>query len=109
MVSPVMHPQFEQWHFAGMRAMVLRAFLLIVILLASLPRPVSAQGTLIRFETLSVENGLSQSTVRAIIQDSQGFMWFGTEDGLNKYDGYNFTLYKHDTANPHSVIDNTIT
>ena len=48
----------------------------------------------IKFETISLEQNLSQSTVRAIYRDSHGFMWFGTEDGLNKYDGYNFTVYR---------------
>lgn len=42
------------------------------------------------FDRLSIENGLSQITVHAILQDSKGFLWFGTEDGLNRYDGYDF-------------------
>ena len=41
------------------------------------------------FDRLSIEHGLSQITVHAILQDSKGFLWFGTEDGLNRYDGYN--------------------
>ncbi len=48
------------------------------------------------FQRLSVEHGLSQSSVRCILQDSVGFLWFGTEDGLNRYDGYTFTVYRHD-------------
>lgn len=43
-----------------------------------------------------------------MLQDSQGFMWFGTEDGLNKYDGYTFTVYKHDPEDPYSLSDNWI-
>ena len=43
-----------------------------------------------------------------ILQDSKGFMWFGTEDGLNKYDGYTFTVYKHDPEDPNSISDNWI-
>ncbi len=83
--------------------------LLATILLANAAGPAQAQtGGGIRFETLSVENGLSQSTVRAIVQDTQGFMWFGTEDGLNKYDGYSFTHYKHDPENPASISDSAI-
>jgi hypothetical protein len=46
-----------------------------------------AKGQRLRFEHISVEQGLSQSTVFCMLQDSQGYMWFGTEDGLNKYDG----------------------
>ena len=50
----------------------------------------------IRFEHLGTDQGLSQSNVICIFQDSRGFMWFGTRDGLNKYDGYKFTVYKND-------------
>jgi len=57
-------------------------------------------GQHLRFDTISLEQGLSQSTVFCMLQDSQGFMWFGTEDGLNKYDGYNFTVYNHDPEDP---------
>src|SRR4051812_855163 len=49
----------------------------------------------IKFQRLSVENGLSQNTVNTIFQDSRGFMWFGTQNGLNKYDGNSFTIYKN--------------
>ena len=63
----------------------------------------TSPGQRIRFERISLEQGLSQSTVHAIFQDSEGFMWFGTNDGLNKYDGYNFTVYRHAPENPHSL------
>lgn len=56
-----------------------------------------------RFDHLSVEDGLSQSTVYTILQDDQGFMWFGTADGLNRYDGYEFRIYHHDTENSESI------
>lgn len=63
----------------------------------------------IRFEQISLEEGLSQSVVNAILQDSQGFLWVGTDDGLNRYDGYNFKIYKPDSNNPFSISDRTIT
>ncbi len=63
----------------------------------------------IKFERISIEQGLSQSSISCILQDSQGFMWFGTGDGLNRYDGYEFTVYKHDPANPYSPSSNRIT
>jgi ligand-binding sensor domain-containing protein/signal transduction histidine kinase len=70
--------------------------------------PVYAQADTPRFETISTEQGLSQSTVHAILQDRQGFMWFATEGGLNKYDGYQFTVFNHDPDDPGSLIDNVI-
>lgn len=68
----------------------------------------SAQDNDIRFERLSIEHGLSHSSVLCMLQDSQGFMWFGTGDGLNKYDGYRFAVYDHDPENPYSLSNNTI-
>jgi signal transduction histidine kinase/ligand-binding sensor domain-containing protein/DNA-binding NarL/FixJ family response regulator len=56
----------------------------------------------IRFERISLEQGLSQSVVTTILQDRRGFMWFGTQDGLNRYDGYEFVVYRHDAENSNS-------
>ena len=67
-----------------------------------------AQESNVKFEKLSVENGLSQSSVLSIIQDSQGFMWFATLDGLNKYDGYNIRVYRNNPKDKFSVSDNII-
>jgi len=73
-----------------------RIAIIITILTAiALPGKVFAQKKNIRFEHLSLEHGLSQNTIECILQDRQGFMWFGTQDGLNKYDGYKFTVYRH--------------
>jgi ligand-binding sensor domain-containing protein/GAF domain-containing protein len=57
----------------------------------------------IRFEHLSIEQGLSQSTVTTILQDQYGFMWFGTDDGLNRYDGYEFKVLRHNPDDPASL------
>lgn len=62
----------------------------------------------IKFEYLSVSEGLSQPVVFAILQDSQGFIWVGTENGLNRYDGYQFTVYKHNANNPNSLSSHYI-
>lgn len=59
---------------------------------------VSAQSRDLKFEHITTRDGLSQSTVTCMLQDSKGFMWFGTQTGLNKYDGYNFTVYHDDPA-----------
>jgi diguanylate cyclase (GGDEF)-like protein len=62
----------------------------------------------VRFERLSIEQGLSQSGVNSILQDDRGFMWFGTQDGLNRYDGYTFTVFKHDSLDPASLSNSTV-
>ena len=62
----------------------------------------------IRFDRITIADGLSFSKVDAILQDRQGFMWFGTERGLNKYDGYQFTVYRNDPADPGSLSHDRI-
>ncbi len=67
-----------------------------------------AQRPHIEFRHLKVKDGLSQSWVKSICQDNQGFMWFGTNEGLNKYDGYNFTVYKNKPEDTNSISNNAI-
>ncbi|MCP4216058.1 MAG: PAS domain S-box protein [bacterium] len=62
----------------------------------------------VSFDRINVEQGLSQATVLSVCQDRRGLMWFGTEDGLNKYDGYNFVIYRNNPDNPHSLSDDYI-
>lgn len=62
-----------------------------------------------RFDRLGLEDGLSQSEVSAILQDRVGFMWFATHDGLNRYDGYRFTVHKSNPEDPSTISDNFIT
>ena len=52
--------------------------------------------TNINFKNITSEYGLSQGTVETIIQDDKGYMWLGTNDGLCRYNGYEFKIYKHD-------------
>jgi ligand-binding sensor domain-containing protein len=68
-----------------------------------------AQYNTASFDHLSVEDGLSQSEVRSIYQDRKGFIWFGTVDGLNKYDGYSFQHFKHDPFDTTSLSNNEVT
>ena len=67
-----------------------------------------APDTPARFEHLSLEQGLSQSSVFCVLQDSQGFLWICTQDGLNRYDGYGFTIYRPIPDDPHSLSDSYI-
>lgn len=81
----------------------------ILLLLALFSSSAGAQeGGTIRFDRLTIDEGLSQSTVFAIWQDQYGFMWFGTQDGLNKYDGYTFTVYKNNPEDPATIADNFV-
>jgi len=73
---------------------------------AVLSPPAQDETSTIRFDRLSAQDGLSQNGVLTIWQDRLGFMWFGTEDGLNKYDGYDFTVYAHNPDDESTISDN---
>ncbi|MGE5313816.1 MAG: two-component regulator propeller domain-containing protein [Acidobacteriota bacterium] len=61
-----------------------------------------------KLHNLSVIQGLSQNSVWCILRDRQGFMWFGTDDGLNKYDGYRFQVFRHKKDDPTTILHNTV-
>jgi diguanylate cyclase (GGDEF)-like protein len=61
-----------------------------------------------RFDQLTLDDGLSQSTVISILQDSKGLMWFGTENGLNSYNGYEFEHFKRERGNPEALANDFI-
>lgn len=63
---------------------------------------------LYKFKQLDINNGLSNNQVNAFLQDSQGFMWFGTGRGLNRFDGLNFKVFRHDLNNAASIPFNSI-
>jgi ligand-binding sensor domain-containing protein/serine phosphatase RsbU (regulator of sigma subunit) len=62
----------------------------------------------LKFKHLSNDAGLSQVTVRSIFQDSKGFIWIGTQDGLNRYDGYHFKVFKNNPSDKKSISSNII-
>jgi two-component system sensor histidine kinase ChiS len=62
-----------------------------------------------RFKYISIDEGLSQSTIFCLLQDSKGFLWIGTQDGLNKYDGYTFKVFKRDPDDANSLSHNWVT
>ncbi|WPR73348.1 two-component regulator propeller domain-containing protein [Algoriphagus sp. NG3] len=66
------------------------------------------QNTNFIFEHLTSEQGLSQNDVNAIVQDKNGFMWFGTHDGLNKYDGYHFQVFKSNPNDSSTISSNLV-
>lgn len=70
--------------------------------------PALAQWQKPSFKRLSTNEGLSQSTIHGSLMDSQGFMWFCSNEGLNRYDGERFTIYKHDPADETSLGSNIV-
>src|SRR5512140_2570514 len=88
-------------HRAAFRA------ILATFLISFLSSTAFAQRSVL-FQHLTVKEGLSQGSVICVFQDSKGFMWFGTQDGLNRFDGYECKIYKHDQANPKTISDNFV-
>jgi len=87
---------------------MLRKLNLLIVFMVLLVYCNFAQQVDLHFERISIENGLSQSSVNGFVQDSLGFVWIGTWDGLNKYDGYKFTVFKPDNRNPNSISGSQI-
>lgn len=82
--------------------------LLSILIFFGLPFHLNAQENRTLFRHISVEHGLSHIGVYCILQDTRGFMWFGTEYGLNRYDGYEFKIYQHDPDDKTTISDNFI-
>ncbi len=89
-------------------AQLCMAFCLVLISFGIFSTPVQALNISPRFTHLTTEDGLSHDIVYSILQDSYGYLWFGTQDGLNRYDGYNFTVFRHHRSDPNSLVNNTI-
>ena len=60
------------------------------------------------YSSLSVQDGLSGNSINTLFQDSRGFLWIGTQDGLNRYDGYSFEVYRHEIGDQTSISGNSI-
>ena len=82
-------------------------FLMVVITVSNGQNEVKEHKNL-KFKHFSLTEGLSQSSVLCILQDKKGFFWFGTRDGLNKYDGHTFTTYRHNSQDPSSISNSFI-
>lgn len=81
---------------------------LTILLSICIPMQTHAISRDIDFQHISYKEDLSQSTVNAILKDRIGFVWFGTEDGLNKYDGKEIRIYKHDLNNDNSISNSAV-
>lgn len=85
-----------------------KSLVLPVLIFLLLPAQFHAQEFDVKFHSITIEDGLSQNSIYCIFQDRRGFMWFATEDGLNRYDGYDFKVYKRDPENPQSLNNNHV-
>ncbi|RLD82339.1 MAG: hypothetical protein DRJ10_05160, partial [Bacteroidetes bacterium] len=86
----------------------LKHIIVIVLFVISQHVFVSAQQINYRIDKVSIDDGLSNNSVHSIIQDHQGFMWFGTESGLNRYDGNNFKAYYNKANDINSLSANSV-
>ena len=80
------------------------SLLFFVTFVSHLPAQVSP----LYFEKITSQNGLSNNKVNCILQDTRGFIWIGTDDGLNRYDGNNFTIFRNQPGNPYCISGNII-
>jgi len=83
------------------------AWLFAVLAIAPAPTRAAVASTP-RFEQLSVDDGLAQESVLSIVQDPDGFMWFGTQTGLSRYDGYHFTNFRNVIGDPKTLVNNWV-
>src|SRR5206468_12899054 len=83
-------------------AMPLLAFILIALALAWPGAAHAGAPRTLRFERIGLEEGLPQESVNAMLQDRTGFMWFGTQGGLARFDGYRTRVFRSDPADPRS-------
>ncbi|HEY8783270.1 MAG TPA: two-component regulator propeller domain-containing protein [Mucilaginibacter sp.] len=87
-----------------MRFKIYTLFILYILMQQRL----AAQNSVYQFSHLDITNGLSINQVNCVFKDSNGFMWFGTLAGLNRFDGYKFKVFKHSANNPYSLPENYI-
>ena len=83
--------------------------LLVIVCFGDTGNSYCQSAQILNFEKLTINDGLSQGFVYNINQDDKGFMWFCTPDGLNRYDGYHFKIYRHDEEDSFSVSSNFVT
>lgn len=83
-------------------------FFLLILIILTAPDS-TGQGSLINFRKYTTKEDLSSSTVYDILKDKQGFVWLATEDGLNRFDGNTFKVYRNEPGNPNSLPVNYIT
>jgi signal transduction histidine kinase/DNA-binding response OmpR family regulator/ligand-binding sensor domain-containing protein len=87
--------------------MKIRSFLLLAWMTIQFLTSAAQTGN-VKFIHIGTKEGLSHGNVISTMQDRKGFIWFGTRDGLNRYDGYSFVTYKNDPENKNTLVNNTV-
>lgn len=87
---------------------ILMCLIFLIFLICILPKNIYA-SKMMNFENLTIDNGLSQATAEAIIQDSDGYIWIGTNDGVNRYNGSEFKVFDANDEDENSIISNYVT
>ena len=83
-------------------------FLLLICSLALTVKGADPAAKPLKFDALTINEGLSQGMVMSIVQDRYGFMWFGTKEGLNHYDGYSFKVFRNVAGDSTTISDNLV-
>lgn len=92
----------------NLKTIPLKYYILLGLFFLPLFSKQFAQESIYQFKQIKLEEGLSQSSIYCMLQDKKGFIWFGTANGLNRYDGYNFKVYANDPLDTTSISDNSI-
>ena len=103
-----MYLKFGCVRFITFSTTAIVSFLLALLSQDVLPAENSISNQNYRFEHLTMEEGLSYNCIEVILQDRQGYLWFGSRNGLNRYDGYLIKTFYHDPEDPNSLRDNVI-
>ena len=103
-----MRTKIKRGNWNIMRGLIRTLVIIIILIFINMNVCKSYAIDNINFKNISIEDGLSQSTVETMLQDSKGYLWFGTNDGLNRYNGYEFKVYKNNKNSQNSLVSNYI-
>ena len=100
--------KYVSLHYKMKRILPFRSLICFVTMFVLCANLLLATDYELNFDNISLDQGLSQTMVTAMAQDKKGFVWFGTEDGLNRFDGYKFKVFQSDTKDPNSLSHSSV-
>ncbi|HUW07402.1 MAG TPA: two-component regulator propeller domain-containing protein [Williamwhitmania sp.] len=90
------------------RGVLYRSLFTVLLCITAITANAQSKNHALQAELFTIDNGLSQSSVQCLFIDSKGFLWVGTQDGLNRYDGYSFKIYRNQPTDDRSIASNFI-